>query len=172
MKSLSLKEQIPNLMTMGLDLSLSSTGLVVWNGQKVKSFCLKKTTTKSPTEERISDIERTVMLGVRKYRPSLVVIEGHAYNSHGGSSNALHELHGVVKQALWKSESAFCLVPPPRLKSQATGNGRASKDEMIEAAEIFWPRLRTISGKRDDLADALHLAKYGYENFDQLVELG
>lgn len=110
------------------------------------------------------------MYGVRKYRPELVVIEGHAFNSHGGSSNALHELHGVVKQTLWKNESAFVLCPPPKLKKEATGNGRASKEEMIEAAYEWWPALRNISGKTDDLADALHLARWGAKNYENLVE--
>lgn len=121
------------------------------------------------TEERISIITDSIMYAVRKYKPDLVVIENHAFNSHGGSSNALHELHGVVKQALWKSQSPFILVAPTSLKKEATGKGNSSKEEMIAAAEIIWPKLRTIKGKKDDLADALHLARYGASHYYELV---
>lgn len=165
-----LRGQIQNLTVLGLDPSLSSTGLVVWNGSTVIAHCLKKTTTKNPTEERIEIIRRSVMVGVRKYNPDLVVIEGHAYNSRSSSLHALHELHGVIKNSLWKSQSAFTILPPQSLKAYAVKGG-CSKEEMIEAAETVWPRLRTITGKRDDLADACHLARWGWDHFDSVVEL-
>jgi len=150
---------------MGADLSVSSCGIVICrNGLPIATRLIRTTTKTGSIEERIRLICKAVGYGNRKYRPDLIVLEGHAGHGNFRASTTLHELHGAVKQVLWKDQSPFVIVPPLTLKAFA-GHGHATKDEMIAWAKEIWPSCPD----QDDIADAFWLAYYGYVKYDDIV---
>lgn len=66
------------------------------------------------------------------------------------------------------NDSEILIVPPTKLKKFATGSGKASKEEMIQAVDDKVMQTILMETKktkgRDDLADAWHLASYGLQH--------
>lgn len=170
---------------MGLDLSICATGLIIWDGEKVLRRRRYKTEPIAPPdglkgrptgqlaldrfkgteEERIEWLRQRVARNIRKFKPAIVIIEGHSFGSQGRGKTVLSELHGVIKNQLIRTEMVFVLVAPPTLKKFATGDGRADKTQMIHTAKVFCSELGT-----DDEADALHLARFGHEKYRELID--
>lgn len=186
----------PSRRTMGLDLSLTGTGLVVVNGNKLLRVRRYRTEPvpkgrvgaggrsglrpsgmfRGDDEERIDWLARKIVYNVKKYRPELCVIEGHSFASKGRGVSILHELHGVVKNRLFRLQQPFAIVSPQAVKKHATGSGNASKAEMIGFAKNH---LCSVMGKTreqasiisdSDRADALWLAVMGEDAYDDFVE--
>lgn len=74
-----------------------------------------------------------------------------------------HELRGVIKAACCRYNARYVEVPPTTLKKWATGSGKATKEQMIEAAKAYKPEVTS-----DDEADAILLRQYG---LDQLKDI-
>jgi hypothetical protein len=74
------------------------------------------------------------------------------------------EVAGAVKWYLHRQQHAYVLVGTGTLKKFATGKGNAGKNDMVRAAQPHSPGL-----KDHNQADALFLAKYAAEYYDQLV---
>ena len=80
-----------------------------------------------------------------------LVFEGSAGQRFRQSMKVACQLEGVM--LLWAGKNGIPVesVAPCAVKKWATGNGRASKDQMIEAAK----RLTGVDPETDDEADAL-----------------
>lgn len=163
------------LVVLGLDLSVTGTGVVAFNGRKVLLSRLYKTEGlgqkfkeghkrgqlaprrfKGTDEERIEWLRKRIAKCVKKIQPDLILIEGHSFGSKGRGVSILHELHGVVKNDLHRRGQPFDLRSPSTIKLAFAGHGQASKEDMIERAQEFDPRITD-----DNVADALGLAWYG-----------
>jgi Holliday junction resolvasome RuvABC endonuclease subunit len=57
------------------------------------------------------------------------------------------------------------VIAPGTLKKEATGNGRASKPEMLAKARETFPEC-----PNHDVADAYFLARLAYDCYEDLVE--
>ena len=69
-------------------------------------------------------------------RPSIVVAEGPAFGVPGKKTvYALGQLNASLRIAAAELGALFVEIPPSSLKLYATGNGKASKEEMMAAAE-------------------------------------
>lgn len=148
---------------LGLDLSLTSTGVVVWDGTVV-GFANPKT--KAPDnqsdQKRIDTIVQEVVATITAYDPTDIWIENHAFGASVGGDTRPHEVSGVIKYVLWKRARDFRLVSPLTVKKFATGYGKASKEDMLVAARVIWPEC-----PNHDLADALHIARYAYHQIEE-----
>ena len=94
--------------------------------------------------------------------PDLVV-----YERPCGPYGALRALYGfvtLIEQYAAQTDTRTLEVPPAKLKKYATGNGRASKDEMTAAARKRWPEIEIVS---HDQADALWLMAYGQDGEEE-----
>lgn len=185
-KALRPSHESSRLVVLGLDLSLTGTGLVVWDGRRVRRARLYRTDPlgkaykpghkrgllapgrfKGTDEERIEWLRRRVRSAYRKFQPNLVVIEGHSFNSRGRGVSILHELHGVIKNDLLRARIPFALAPPATLKKDFAGYGRSEKDEMVVVAQEFDPSITD-----DNVADALAAAVFGNRHGKKLLEIG
>lgn len=163
------------MRVVGLDLSLTSTGMsdgithgAIGTGPEMS------------LEERLHVILCSVMAFVRQsprvpaLRPlaDLVVIEGGAF-SRGAQSKAAEDLSGLrllVRYELWTQAVPFAIVSPTALKKYTTGDGRASKQQMVAAlSERHGADLSSVKVKdgRYDQADGLGLAAMGYDHIGQ-----
>jgi len=122
---------------VGLDLSLTGTGIATEDGEQLAAF------PKLRGLERIVSIRDAVLKETSN--ADLVVIEDYAFSRAASHAHELGELGGVVKVALREEGIAVVLVGPSALKKWATGKGNATKPDMRMA------RLkRTGVDERDD----------------------
>jgi crossover junction endodeoxyribonuclease RuvC len=149
-------------IVMGIDLSLTGTGVVSVRGDK-REIVDQKLITSSPKEEntpRLLKISLSVMDRVNWNKPSLVVIEGPAFGiSKTTSIFQLGELAGIVKSYLYVGNFQFIIVPPTSLKKWITGKGNAKKDLMLLAVYKKFG----VDFTDDNLCDAYALAMYGFQ---------
>ena len=139
---------------MGLDLSLTSTGMVVLKSDgTAESMAL---TSEFKDAVRLAELREKVRVAIQLYRPKLVVIEGYSFGSRTAVAG-LAELGGVVKCELFEMQQPFIVVPPARLKKFACGRGNAKKDEIRLAVYKRWG----FEAPTTDEVDAYVLARIG-----------
>jgi Holliday junction resolvasome RuvABC endonuclease subunit len=100
---------------------------------------------------------------ITEYKPDRLCMEGISYGSTGGASVIdLAGLNYCIRATALTTGTGFRIASPMSLKKFATGNGGASKEEMVWAWKQCDRNISDISDiKIDDLADAFFLAKYG-----------
>ena len=144
---------------VGLDLSLSATGVALVDGETVTIKPKPATLRGGERLAFIADaLHNTITL-----TPRLVVIEDYSPGSVGISGKLANaELHGVVTLLLHRRDPGIVIarIKPSALKRWATGNGGAKKPEMVEAAIAAGWR---GDPKRHDEADAWHLRALGLQ---------
>lgn len=148
------------LAVVGLDLSLTGTGIAYADGSTVTidTRALRGT-------DRLGFIRDQVRqaLDVCDRAPDLVVLEGYSYGSVQGMA-ALGELGGVIRMVLADEKAqhpamGWAVAPPASIKKYATGAGNATKTAMVVAARERL-KLQTLS---HDQADAAWLRAAGLE---------
>lgn len=143
-----------NLIFMGLDLSLTSTGVSVGG----TTFSIKS---KLKGVQRLVEISEQVVESAKKLNPVVVIIEGYSYGSKFSRAHALGELGGAVKVGLHLAGFRIVEVPPKCRAKFATGNGNASKGDVMAFVAANFPGLfaKTCG---DDEYDAWILEQMGY----------
>lgn len=143
---------------LGLDLSLTSTGVVVLdaNAKLVVAMSIK---VKTRGAERLSDIEAQVKQIIRNSNPKYACIEGYSMG-FGGKQNTgriadLGELGGVIRLLLYKFNIPYSTPVPLQVKKYATGKGQGEKSQIMMAVFKQWG----FEAKDDDQADAYVLAR-------------
>jgi len=168
---------------MGLDLSLTGTGIVVVQGAKVSEWrhlptevakdeqecgLLPSGKFRGTNDERIDWIVSNIRGMWMSHLPALTVIEDYSFANNYPGSRINAEIHGIIKNRLFRVSAPYTTLPPRSLKKEATGNGAASKSEMVEAAQAEWAECPPIH----DVADAYHLARWAQRNYNEVVQGG
>lgn len=148
-------------LIIGLDLSLTSTGIGVYS---LAEDCIYtksiKTSNKNSYMSRykeivnaIQEIDHFLSVG------SLFFIEGYSYGSFGKSSfmSNLIELGGIVKYDLVSRGRIYIDVPPTILKKFITGKGNAKKEDI----KLGLYKKYHKEFKNSDEADAYALTIFG-----------
>lgn len=155
-------------LIIGIDPSLTSTGIVVLRGNKVE---LAVTTKNKPAlgtiervrliYERIVDIQENLTDGEKWQAPDLIVIEGFSYGSKGRSVFDIAYLGWRIREELeWLKEQdniPWLEVPPSQLKKFATGQGNANKEIILQQVYKRWG----VEFSDNNQADAYVLAQIG-----------
>lgn len=144
----------PKFNVVGLDLSLTSTGVALSNGTHVIKG-------KGTGPGRLSGLRLDIMeLVDSSGQNPLVVIEGYSFAQRNSNAHSMGELGGVIKLALYEEDIATVLVPPTVRAKFATGRGNASKSEVVSAVsartKIVWE-----GPGADDQCDAWVLQEMG-----------
>lgn len=142
----------PRPLVVGLDLSLTSTGVagVDWADQL-------KPRTKG--HKRMSWLLMEIL--DRTKSADLVVVEGPSYG-HGAMAGH-HELAGLwwlVTHALWRRDLPYAVCPPAQRAMYATGKGNASKGEVRDGVREYFG-VECEGAGRYDKADAVAMACLG-----------
>lgn len=162
------------MMYAGLDLSLSNTGLAVWNGESVytkllpskpmptgplvakKGGKMVKTETYGDKMARFRRIQADIEMWIPAGCP--VFLEGPSYASAG---QATHDIAGnwwLVMQMLIEHAGSVHVIAPSTVKQYATGKGNAAKDVVMAAVIKRYPDVDVIN---NDVADATALLAIG-----------
>lgn len=144
------------IVTVGVDPALQKVGLCIRRGKEFELILVKPKTGLRGTE-RLVDLRTKVIHWILKSKPDLVAIEGYSYRSVGRWFE-LGEIGGVLKTEFMIQGIPTIVIPPSSLKQFMTGNGRASKEKMIEAVQNHLGVLTF----NDDLADAASAAHFAY----------
>ena len=143
---------------IGLDLSLTSTGVAVYDED---TDCI--TTDVIKTCNKHTDTERyyTILHRISNYfiSKNVFFIEGYSFGSFSKSSSMskLIELGGIIKYDLWLKGVPYIKVPPTTLKKFITGKGNAKKEDIKLAVYKKYGR----EFKTSDEADAFSLVVLG-----------
>lgn len=114
------------MIVMGLDLSLTSTGVSI-NGQT------SLIATKLKGAERLHRISLEVVNTAKDSNVDIVAIEGYSFASRNSQAHSIGELGGCVRMRLWENNIPFVEIPPTCRAKFASGRGNASKGEVISA---------------------------------------
>lgn len=89
----------------------------------------------------------------------VVAIEGYAYSKRSTGLSDIHEMCGVIKTALWQAGIPFRIYDPGTIKLAWTGDGHATKEDMIRAASnLHGVDLSPCGSAGENLADAILIA--------------
>ncbi|HET6636582.1 MAG TPA: hypothetical protein VFH77_16315 [Streptomyces sp.] len=138
---------------LGLDLSLTSTGVAYPDGRTARI----RTNIKDG-DRRLNIIRREIEAAIGAYWPHLAVLED--LPVHAKSAGITGMVHGVARAALADAKVPVALIAPATLKAYAVDNGAASKADMVLAAEAA---ARHVIAYHDE-ADAWWLRAAGLQH--------
>jgi Holliday junction resolvasome RuvABC endonuclease subunit len=139
---------------VGLDLSLTRSGISLHYGAThVRTYTLS-TPDKLPLQERIDMLVKEVWPSIKT---SFVFIEAHIMGGKGKSYDRA-EMAGVLKYIMWKHKRPYFLIAPGTLKKWATGSGSGEKSPVLHMIA----KKTGFEGKNDDESDAYCAADMGY----------
>ena len=143
-----------NKPVIGLDLSLTSTGIATPKEQHI-------ITTKLKEVQRLIYIRNDIMETIAAVPGEpLVVLEGYSFAQKNSHSHSLGELGGVVKVAFSEAGLDWAIVPPTVRAKFATGKGNASKAAVVSAVSARTGIVWDGTGA-DDKCDAWVLQEMG-----------
>lgn len=149
----------PEPIFVGLDLSLTSTGVAtIRNGAAVVRRITSKPTKDATTEDtsaRLDSLVAAIVSAIPSSDATLVAVEGPSFGSTGGAQHERGGLWWLVRRALRAEGLDVVVVPPTVVKKYATGAGNAQKDRVLAAVVRRYPDV-DVTG--NDEADALVLA--------------
>ena len=155
------------MKTVGLDLSLTATGLVVLEDNKMveKKIIRSKKLGDKPSDESLSiyTLAEDIFDVLDEHKPDAVAIEGLAFALSKTTAFAqLAALNYIVRINLMNASTPTIIVAPTTLKKFVTGKGNAQKDSML--LEIF--KRWGVTFFDDNEADAYALARVAQAVFD------
>ena len=136
---------------VGIDASLTSTGIVVLNEGYVYTDTIQR---KSTGVERLIEIRELVRLAVSG--ADLVAIEGYAF-ARPNQAHQIGELGGVLRVMFHEEKIKYIEAAPSAVKKFATGKGNAKKEDVVLSVYKRWGK----EFKTNDETEAFVLAKIG-----------
>jgi crossover junction endodeoxyribonuclease RuvC len=147
---------------VGLDLSLTSTGIATGNS----TWAINAKGLKGP--QRLIHLRDEIIEALEQQSDELhsangvlVLVEGYSFGSRNSHAHALGELGGVVRVALHEAGFPYVEVPPTVRAKFATGRGNAGKSEVVSAVSARTGLLWDGAGN-EDRCDAWILQEIGY----------
>ena len=152
------------ITSLGLDTSLTGTGIVLLTDRKItKQRLIKsKPVGDKPVHEliRIRKIVEEIELIISEDIPDIAVIEGMAYMVKKTTALVqLSVLNYMTRALLYDYKIPFFVCAPTSLKKFITGKGNSKKDVML--IEVF--KRYGVTILNDNENDAFSLAKIGEE---------
>jgi Holliday junction resolvasome RuvABC endonuclease subunit len=148
----------PGLISLGLDISATSTGLTVLRSADPKCKAPEVLfedafQPKTKGMERCHQVADWVIGRVVDLGPDRITIEGYALGKFAGAAIAIVSVGAIVRYTLYRR-----LEPSPtELKKFVTGKGGAKKEHMMMEVLSRWGH----KSKNNDTADAYGLAALG-----------
>jgi crossover junction endodeoxyribonuclease RuvC len=146
-----------DIVTVGLDLSMTGTGFCIKRGDKVKLETIKTKPKEFENElERVDYIANTVLDGIPD-DVAMICVEDFFVPANKYQIGAAIQLAGLgtlVRVRLYKAGRPFFIIAPSQLKKFCTGKGTGPKSIILR--EVF--RRWGVDAADDNQADACVLA--------------
>lgn len=157
------------MITCGIDQSLTSTAVVILDGDQILHYQLIKTDIDDgDAVDRAIKISDLILTVISQHKPQIINIEEPVVVRSANGAIKLSILFGVIVSRLRLLKPVGLIngyrptinsINPKTLKLQASGKGNASKDEMQAQVPTTileqWQHIKKV----DDLVDAYHLAR-------------
>ena len=152
------------LHIIGIDLSLTATGVACRHGVETIDSTGHKADTLTDRHQRLLRIREHVLSWCRD--ADLIVIEAPSHGSSGryGHQHDRSGLWWLTVHALYATDRTVVAVTPASRAKYATGKGTASKDEVLAAVVRRYPQPEV---RNNNEADALVLAAMGHDALGQ-----
>jgi len=160
-------------MTIGIDLSMTSTGVVVLtNDKELLWFKTIKTSPKDNIYKRVMYVLKQLDIIINYFNTASIVIEAPAFAAKGSRVYQMFGFHFVTTMLIFRYKNNVNQVVPSKLKKTVTGKGNANKDAMLQSLidldNGVIDKFRENGFKKStglyDLVDAYFLAYYYGEN--------
>lgn len=150
---------------LGLDLSLAATGLALTDGT---CRTIRPQADADEPARRLHELAERILLRLHNQPADIAVLEGYVPGGKGGPlvMFRLAELGGPVRVLLFERNIPYVEISPTALKKFATGNGGASKDDVVNAAERYGA---TVAN--DNEADAWFLRLAALQRYTPNLDL-
>lgn len=147
---------------IAIDQSLTATGIAIHDNNKFEIKLLKtkkNKSTKAPSidyTKRIATITNDIEELCKAYNIKYAIIEGLSY---GSRSRAMYDLGGLshaIRMIFLDLEIKFAIIPPSVAKKYWTGNGGATKADMIQQTKnrgIEIPLIKKYGKGQEDIDD-------------------
>ena len=156
------------MIYIGIDQSYTSTGFVVIDhNDNILDAKIISSIKDELIFKKAWDLSETIKNELLKWDNPLVAIEGLAFSMTG---NATRDLAGlqflIISKLMFQANINPAIIAPPSLKKSATGNGKASKEDMIAALpeNVYLYFINDLKLKKSkgltDMTDAYFLAKH------------
>lgn len=137
---------------LGIDPSLTSTGVAVLTSDNIETFRIIPG--KRRGIRRLCWLDEEIMNLIHEVvKPDVTCVEGYSYASVN-QAHQVGEWGGLVRLRLWRSGRRHFIVAPGTLKKFATGNGNSSKPAVAVGLFKRWG----VERDQDDEVDAAVLA--------------
>ncbi len=143
---------------LGLDISLTNTGWVIYDINKLKVVSCGTIKSKKKNVIRLYDIRKQLKEIIEKYKIDVSILEGYAFNPNHGRSFSIGELGGTIKLLLFYKRKYYYIVSPSSLKKFATGKGNSPKTLIYKEVYKKW----NVEFDTEHEVDAFVLAKIGH----------
>lgn len=134
------------MVTMGIDPSLTSTGISIGG----VTASIRKT---SRGVHRLLEVRNDLIYIIKQHNVNCVAIEHYSYASRNSQAHSIGEMGGVMRLALYEAEIPFVEIPPTCRAKFATGKGNAGKPEVVSAISAITGIVWT-GGDGSDRCDA------------------
>jgi crossover junction endodeoxyribonuclease RuvC len=150
---------------MGLDVSLTSTGFVILENEKIVENGTITTKENEFTNrfDRYSYILVKIEELISYYRPCLIFIEHYSFSSKGRAIYQLGELGGLIRTTI-EEYTKYEEIAPSSVKKFATGKGNTKKEDMKLAVYKKWK----VEFNTNDEVDAYVLARMAREKLNTI----
>jgi len=144
------------MLYLGIDQSLTSTGLAILSPVSAEPVVLRTVEPKSLRGgARLAFIRKTISECLAGRSIAQAAMEGYNYGAGAGQLFELGEVGGIVKCLLAELDIPLISVAPSQLKKFVAHKSSADKDEMMAAVKDKWK----LDIRQDDMADAYGLAR-------------
>lgn len=152
------------IRALGIDLSLAATGLALTDGT-CRTFSPHAGA--DDPARRLHELVERISIRLRPERADVAVIESYFVSpKFVTSALRLAELGGPIRVLLFELNIPYIEITPTALKMFATGNGHATKQQMIDAAGHYGA---TVAN--DNEADAWLLRLVALQRYEPQLEL-
>lgn len=146
------------MRSLGIDLSLTGTGLVLLEHRtRVIARKVFGTDAEQDLMARCSEVASEVLQWIEVGKPDVICVEDYAITPNGGNVIKLVSLGAVIRYFFRQKGISYYTVPPNTLKMFATGKGNAGKEQVMMHVYKKW----TFEAVDNNEADAYVLAKMG-----------
>ena len=140
---------------VGLDLSLTSTGIATAEGER-NIFPKAKAT----GVDRLIYLRDALLECLRPIPAPLIVVEGYAFARKGSHAHSIGEWGGVARVALTEAGCLLAEAPPTNRAKMATGKGNSGKSDVVSHVTKITGRVWDGKGN-EDRCDAFVLRQMG-----------
>lgn len=151
---------------LAIDQSFRCSGLVVFENTKmIHCECFKTDTSDPDKFYRAYMISNYIAKMVKEHEIEHIMMEGLAFGGRGDATRDLGGLlYAIIIKVSIEGNMPITLIAPTALKKYASGNGRASKQDMIDALpEKIYNKFIELGYLKTkglpDLADAYFLGR-------------